>query len=1145
MSHLAIFTLGPLRIELEGQPIQTSRHKALALLIYLARCQEKQSREALSALLWPDYEQGKAFAYLRRALWELHSLLGEGCLEASREEIWLNRQVDVYLDVAEFQSHLAALKQHNHPETTVCPDCLAHLNNAALLYRGDFLAGFSLRDSPVFEDWQIFQGEQLRQDYALALDRLANLLYLVDSFQEAGMFAQRWLALDTLNEEAHRLLMKLFERTGQRHLAIRQFQECQRVLQAELGVTPGPATRALYEAIISDEFASKPQMPTERIKIEKPAAGSGQTIQLLDEAVISKESVSANNLPTLETGFVGREKETGHISTLLSDPGCWLLTLLGPGGIGKTRLALEVGSRQSAQFPQGICFVSLSMVETERSIAPAIARALCLAFRQNGPPPEDQLFDFLSKKSLLLILDSFEQLVPWAGLLKKIHTHAPSVKLLVTSRQRLLLRGERVLEVKGLHYPRDQARVTTGSLQGAFRRYSALELFLQTARRSQETFQPSLQDTSAIIQIAQLLEGMPLGLELAATWLNTLTCQEIAAEISRSLDILETTLVNITERQRSMRAVFDHSWKLLSRREQTILPRLAVFRGSFSRQAAERIVGASLRDLSGLVDKSLVRRAANGRFELHDLLRQYNAGILERLPVDSQETHGRHCAFYCARLSEWNEQLSSLKQGQALSEIETDLENCQNAWDWAVSRGQFEWMEQAVEGLGMFYLRRARLREGWDTYRKANEAITGLALTEIDVQRACLSARLFTWQAVLNMNLERFEEAEQLLQEAWQILVRFQPDSPQAIPVRIFASVIQGLLANLQHDPSASLRSYRQAIEFSLLAKTKSPKFFIFAWRFLMGGSVSQELYLEIERNLEYVKQGGDPFELGCHLFTLGIAELYHAFRLERADPLLYASIHNFEQVGDPSTQMMMFKTLGYLLLAQGKFEDCHQLKQRELALVENIGDLRLIGITHAEIGEVLCHLGKYGKAEEEIRKGMALVKDRSAVEFALRHRYLGDVLLAQEKYLEAREAYKFSFRYFQSVGEKGWMFTALTGLSRAELALGEHSNAWLHAKQAVQLYNEIKLYTFFVYLTLAQIALLLADGGEYLKAMKLFNLAMQQGYLSQSCWFADLFRKAIEEAALHVTIEELDEVNRKNQAVDLANLLAALQFEL
>jgi len=1143
MSHLAIFALGPLRIELDGQPLQTSRHKALALLVYLAMNPEKQSRAVLSALLWPDYEQEKAYAYLRRTLWELRSLLGEGWLEASREDIRLDRQADVYLDVAEFQTHLAAFRQHGHPETTVCQECLAHLHTAALLYRGDFLAGFNLRDSPGFEDWQFFQGEELRQAYANALQTLASLLYQEGAFTEAAVFARLWLALDTLNEEAHRLLMKIFDSTGQHHLALRQYQECQRILKTDLGVTPEPTTIALYESISSRKVTQKHEIPadqSENLRQKNPGAGSN-TI-LLDEPFFTKKALPTSNLPASSTVFIGREQELDHISALLSDPGCWLLTLLGPGGIGKTCLAVEVGRKHSANFTEGVFFIPLSMVETERSIVPAMARAMGLIFRQNGPTPEEQLLDFLGNKRLLLILDSFEQLVPWAILLEQIHSYAPGIKLLITSRHRLLLEGEWVMEVKGLNYPQDQSEAGKSVPEEAFQRYSALELFQHAVRRNRVSFQASPEDLAAIIQIARLLEGMPLGLELAATWINTLTCQEIAAEISQGLDILESSLVNISERQRSMRAVFDHSWKLLSSREKMIFPRLAVFRGSFSRQAAEQVAGISLRDLSGLVDKSLVRRGVDGRFDLHDLLHQYNAEILERLPIDSLETRHRHCAFYCARLADWNEQLNGIKQGQVLRDIETDLENSQAAWEWAVSQMQFDLLEQAVDGLGMFYLRRARLQEGWETYRNANEVIQNMAINEENMQRTRLSARLLTWQAAFSMNLEHLDEASQLLQEAQRVLDHPQLDILRVVHERIFTLVIQALLANLQHDPTSTINFYQQAFELSRRAKAKSPVFYVFCWRFLMGGSVSRELYLEIEKNLEDVKRSGNPIELGCILYVLGTAELYHGYRMEKAEPLLRESIKNFQLVDDPSTQVMILKTLGYLLLVQGKFADSYSLKQRELAVVQEIGDLRLIGIAHAEIGEVLCHLGKYTEAEGEIRKGMALIKDQSEVEYALRHRYLGDALVAQGKFEEAREAYTFSYRFFQSVDEKGWMFTALTGLSRAELGLEDRSNAWLHARLALQLYSEIRLYSFFVYLTLADIALLLADRGETNMGLELYNLVTRQGYLAQSRWFADLFGKYFEEASARLSVEEQDSAKECSLGSDFSEIIRSVR---
>ena len=491
MPHLAIFALGPLRIELDGQPISTSRHKALALLVYLVLNPKNQSREVLSALLWPDYEQDKAFAYLRRTLWELNSLLGEGWLEANREHIGLIQQVNVFIDVSEFWTHLAAVRHHNHPTSTVyCQECLAHLRTATLLYRGDFLAGFNLRDSPGFEDWQFFQAEELRQVYSSILQRLSNLLYQQGKFTDSLMFAQRWLALDDLNEDAHRLLMKLFNRSGQRHLALRQYQECQRVLQMELGVSPETATQILYESISSGEVLQEQDLLSDQFENfrEKPV-GIDVTLSLLEGSFFTRENIPASILPTSATAFIGREQELNQISNLLSDPDCWLLTLLGPGGIGKTRLAVEGARNSTTNFSDGEIFIPLSMVETEQSIVPAIASALGLIFRSNGPSSEQQLLDFLSNKHLLIILDSFEQLVPWAAVLEQIHSSAPGLKLIVTSRHRLLLQGEWVMEVKGLDYPLQPSEIAGPVTKQTFQSYSALDLFQHADRPNRVTFQ--------------------------------------------------------------------------------------------------------------------------------------------------------------------------------------------------------------------------------------------------------------------------------------------------------------------------------------------------------------------------------------------------------------------------------------------------------------------------------------------------------------------------------------------------------------------------------------------------------------------------------------------------------------------------------
>ncbi len=366
-------------------------------------------------------------------------------------------------------------------------------------------------------------------------------------------------------------------------------------------------------------------------------------------------------------------------------------------------------------------------------------------------------------------------------------------------------------------------------------------------------------------------------------------------------------------------------------------------------------------------------------------------------------------------------------------------------------------------------------------------------------------------------------------------------DQQQVIDERIFWLTIRSLYASLRNDPMATVDFYEQAYRLSQAYRGTAPSGMIFIWRFLMGGSMSRELYIQLEKNLVDVRRAGDPFELGCNLFALGIVELFHAYRIEMAEPYLQESCKNFQLVEDPTTQVMVFKTLGYLRIVQGMFAETLALKQEEQEIYQEIGDRRMMGVACAEIGEMLCHLGRYPEAEEQIRKGLAYVQARSAYEYALRHRYLGDVLLAQGKYAEAQDAYQFSFQFFHSRNDQGWMLTALTGLSRTRLALGDRSGAWTYAHQALRIYNEIRMYAFFVYLTIAEVALLLADQGEVIRALELYGLVLRQGYLAQSSWFADLFGKPIEKAASQFSLEERTAAKKRGGISELNEIIAIL----
>ncbi|MBZ0301236.1 MAG: AAA family ATPase, partial [Anaerolineae bacterium] len=319
------------------------------------------------------------------------------------------------------------------------------------------------------------------------------------------------------------------------------------------------------------------------------------------------------NLPPQPTSFIGREHEIAQLTALLADPNCRLLTLLGPGGIGKTRLSVQAATSQT-RFRDGVYFVPLAPLSSPDLLPTAIASALQIVL-YDANSIQHELTNYLREKHMLLVLDNFEHLLDGVDLLTGILQAAPQIKFLVTSRERLNVLEEWVLLLEGLSFPDDRTNIPLES-------YSAVQLFTQRARQAQVNF--SLDDNAqAVRQICQQVEGMPLGLELAATWLRVMSSQQIAEHMESSLGFLTTPVRNVAERHRSMRAVFEQSWKLLSAGEQDVLMRLSVFRGGFDLGAAGQFAGASLDILAALADKSLIRVNHDGRYDLHELLRQF------------------------------------------------------------------------------------------------------------------------------------------------------------------------------------------------------------------------------------------------------------------------------------------------------------------------------------------------------------------------------------------------------------------------------------------------------------------------------------------------------------------------------------------
>ncbi|HNB52751.1 MAG TPA: AAA family ATPase, partial [Anaerolineales bacterium] len=534
-----------------------------------------------------------------------------------------------------------------------------------------------------------------------------------------------------------------------------------------------------------------------------------------------------HNLIAQPTPFVGRQRELAALDALLTNPDVRLVTLVGPGGMGKTRLALALAERQVERrtaengylFPDGVFFVSLVSIHQPDQLIPFIAKTLNVPIEisqstepmeraaQTATTPKEKLMGYLAGKRMLLVLDNFEHVIEGAELVSEILTASAAVQIVVTSRERLHIREEQMFPISGLEFPEWEA-------PDAPDEYTAMELFLQSARRVLPDFKLVAGDMVSLTRVCRLVGGMPLGLELAASWVNMLSLQEIAAEVQNCYDFLETDLRNLPDRHRSIRAVFNSSWNRLNETEQQLFARLSIFRGTFGREAAEKIAHARLQTLANLVGKSLLQYdGINKRYQVHELLRQYGAEQLAAKPEEEYDTMRCFSTFYC---KEAERHIQLLVDGQvqaSMDRFELDATNIRLAWDWAVSQENIALMNEAVTGLCTYLDWSWRVEDalafcqtGLEMLAKARPADPRLA--------QLVRAKLLSWQGYFNLYY-RHDLTRQQWAEAGALIDQLLADGVDAREPKALILFFQGLFSFMAGNPVQAKTLLKEALAFS------------------------------------------------------------------------------------------------------------------------------------------------------------------------------------------------------------------------------------------------------------------------------------------------------------------------------------------
>jgi predicted ATPase/DNA-binding XRE family transcriptional regulator/Tfp pilus assembly protein PilF len=840
------------------------------------------------------------------------------------------------------------------------------------------------------------------------------------------------------------------------------------------------------------------QRPVDHLWLEKPEEKTG-------EPPYYGFPVQSANLPDFAEPLIGRENELELLQRLLA--GAWLVTIVGLGGSGKTHLASSTAAAQQ-QSGRPVVFVSLASVDREDNLAAAIVEALGLRLA-SGTDSVTQLLSYLRQKKLLLVLDNFEHLLDGAGLLVELHQAAPGVSILVTSRVPLNLPGEQLLPLHGLPYPRHWVEFLRLAGAGQANRYPAAELFLTRARRLIPDYAPNNDET--LLRLCQISDGLPLALELAAAWIDSLTLPELVDELEENLDLLTQKTPDETDRQHSVRAVFDTTWQLLQPAERVAFTRLAVFSGGFTREAALAVAETPVAMLASLVGRHLVQLdRENGRYDLHELLRQYGQ---EKLVADAgveQAVRREHGRYFCRLLVRRDSDLKSKRQNEALAEIQIERANIWKAWHWAVHRPrEIELLDTAL-ALGNACWLGNWVVDGFDLIPRSSDALAKFRdQPQVLPALLCLAA----WRSQFALWLGRLHEAP--LKDARMLAAELLL-SPTVRPALALYHFVAAEIFLDAGDRESARRHAEQALGlFESLDDNWGQanalnRLGTICWN--VGDYAKARSCFE--ESLALHRRFDDSWGLAVSLDRLGLLLITQG-ELDLSSHYLTQAVDYFDKLGDRSGYADASENLGSLWLEMGRFADAHSQYLKVAALYEELG-IRHLGYTvlKALLAYSSVHAGAYERAVDEGRAAVTLSRElghKRSEGVALLALAMSGLALGNDA--AAGDHLERATNYLGDIKQAEELAQSLGVQALAAYRQGQPDRAKRLIESALEIVVRNRGLVASPSYPLAVWALILAGEGEKDHAGAIYQLVLADPFAAASRWFADMFGRFFPDA--------------------------------